>query len=170
MKSARRSCYFLCFATYNDRFSLVLIAGVQKHLFQAVFPINMPNRSRKKCWTRPKNGPRWHPGRKEQEPGPRGSNGESSSSRSTQQGTNHERSRCPLATGVSCSTLQPLSGSQSASQAPSRKLSQSQDNKLSQSQENSQPMSQPSSMDGLASQAVSSRLPALAAADSQVIV
>ena len=76
-----------------------------------------------------------------------------------------------LATGVSSSALQPLSGSQSASQAPSQKLPQSQDNNLSQSQENSsQPMSQPSSMDGLASQAVSSQLPALAAVDSQVIV
>ena len=76
-----------------------------------------------------------------------------------------------LATGVSNSALQPLSGSQSASQAPCQKLPQSQDNNLSQSQENSsQPMSEPSSMDVLASQAVSSQLLALAAADSQVIV
>ena len=115
---------------------------------------------------------------REQELGPSGdtfiSSGELSSRRSSQQGLSQgsqERSSGSFATGVSSSTLQPTSGSQPASQASSQKLSQSQDNKLSQSQENnSQPMSQPSSMDVLASQAVSSQLLALAAADSQVIV
>ena len=109
------------------------------------------------------------------------SSGELSSRRSSQQGPrqgSQERSSGSFATGDSSYTLQPVSGSQPASQASSqklsqsqdKKLSQSQDNKLSQSQENSQPMSQPSSMDVLASQAVSSQLLALAAADSQVIV
>ena len=101
-------------------------------------------------------------------------NGELSSRRSSQQGPSQgsqERSSGSFATGDSISTLQPVSGSQPASQASSQKLSQSQDNNLSQSQENSsQSMSQPSSMDGLASQAVSSQLPAQAAVDSQVIV
>merc|ERR1719234_513091 len=108
------------------------------------------------------------------------------SSRRSSQGpsqASQDRGSGSFATGDSNSTLQPLSGSQPASQASSQrlsqsqdskllqsqntKLSQSQDNKLSQSQDNSQQMSQPSSMDVLASQAVSSQLLALAAANSQ---
>ena len=137
---------------------------------------------------------------REQELGPSGdtfiSSGEMSSRRSSQgpSQASQDRSSGSFATGDSNSTLQPMSGSQPVSQASSNKFSQSQDNKLSQSQDNklsqsqdnkftqsqdnklsqsqdnSQQMSQPSSMDVLASQAVSSQLLALAAAESQVNV
>ena len=91
------------------------------------------------------------------------SSGEMSSRRSSQGPSQELRSSGSVATGESSSsTLRPLSGSQPPSQVSSQKLSQSQDN--------SQPMSQPSSIDVLASQAVSSQLLALAVADSQVSV
>ena len=59
--------------------------------------------------------------------------------------------------------------SQKLSQSEDNKLSQNKVSQLSQSQENSQPSSQPSSIDVLATQAVSSQLFALAVADSQVM-
>ena len=90
------------------------------------------------------------------------SSGEMSSRRSSQGPSQELMSSGSVATGESSSTLRPLSGSQPPSQVSSQKLSQSQDN--------SQPMSQPSSIDVLASQAVSSQLLALAVADSQVSV
>ena len=100
------------------------------------------------------------------------------SSRRSSQGASSQGSqgnRIGGSSGDTSSTLRNVSGGQTSSQIFSQKLSQSEDNKLSQSQtkvsqsqENSQPSSQPSSIDVLATQAVSSQLYALAAADSQV--
>ena len=100
------------------------------------------------------------------------------SSRRSSQGASSQGSqgnRIGGSSGDTSSTLRNVSGGQTPSQIFSQKLSQSEDNKLSQSQtkvsqpqENSQPSSQPSSIDVLATQAVSSQLYALAAADSQV--
>jgi len=107
---------------------------------------------------------------REQEFGPSGdtlvSSGELSSRRSSQgpsQASQEFRSSGSVATGESSCTLRPVSGSQPPSQASSQKLSQVEEN-------SSQPMSQPSSIDVLASQAVSSQLLALAAAESQANV
>ena len=105
--------------------------------------------------------------------------GDLSSRRSSQgassQGSQGNSNRIGGSSGETSSTLRNVSGGQTSSQTFSQKLSQSEDNKLSQSQtkvsqsqENSQPSSQPSSIDVLATQAVSSQLYALAAADSQV--
>jgi len=104
--------------------------------------------------------------------------GDLSSRRSSQgassQGSQGNSNRIGGSSGETSGTLRNVSGGQTSSQTFSQKLSQSEDNKSSQSQtkvsqseENSQPSSQPSSIDVLATQAVSSQLYALAAADSQ---
>ena len=100
-----------------------------------------------------------------------------SSQGSSSQGSQANSNRIGGSLGETSSTLRNVSGGQTLSQTFSQKLSQSEDNKLSQnkvsqlsqSQENSQPSSQPSSIDVLATQAVSSQLFALAVADSQVM-
>ena len=111
------------------------------------------------------------------------SSGELVSQRSSQgassQGSRGNSDQIGGSSGEQSSTLRNVSGGQTSSQTFSQKLSQSdsEDNNLSQSsrklsqsrsQKSSQPSSQPSSIKVLATQAVSSRLFALAAADSQV--
>ena len=92
-----------------------------------------------------------------------------SSQGASSQGSQGNSNRIGGSSGDTSSTLRNVSGGQTPSQIFSQKLSQSEDNKssqsqtkVSQSQENSQPSSQPSSIDVLATQAVSSQLFALA--------
>ena len=102
-----------------------------------------------------------------------------SSQGASSQGSRGNSDQIGGSSGEQSSTLRNVSGGQTSSRTFNQKLSQSdsEDNNLSQSsrklsqsrsQKSSQPSSQPSSIKVLATQAVSSRLFALAAADSQV--